>query len=177
MLKRAGLKIWKVDVLENVHGGSCRVYAVHENNPVKKVDSTLMKFERICGINKSGFEIYYSFARNVQKSKEALVDALSALKDRGKKVISFGATSKSTTVFNYCGIGNELIDYITDRTDDKIGKFSPGKHIPIIEEGVGFDDSVDAAFLGAWNYKDAILTKYSDFKGSWITHVPEVSVI
>ena len=177
LLKRAGLKIWKVDVLENVHGGSCRIYAVHENNPVKKVDSTLMQFERICGINKSGFEIYYSFARNVQKSKEALVDALSALKDKGKKVISFGATSKSTTVFNYCGIGNELIDYITDRTDDKIGKFSPGKHIPIIAEGVGFDDSVDAVFLGAWNYKDAILTKYSDFKGSWITHVPEVSVI
>jgi len=177
LLKSAGLKIWKVDVLENVHGGSCRVYAVHENNPVKQVDSTLMQFERICGINKSGFEIYHSFASNVQKSKEALVDALSALKDRGKKVISFGATSKSTTVFNYCGIGNDLIDYITDRTDDKIGKFSPGKHIPIIAEGVGFDDSVDAAFLGAWNYKDAILTKYSDFKGSWITHVPEVSVI
>ena len=42
---------------------------------------------------------------------------------------------------------------------------------------LGFDDSVDAAFLGAWNYKDAILSKYPNWRGDWITHVPEVSVI
>ena len=177
LLWRAGLKVWKVDVLENVHGGSCRVYAVHKNNPIESVKSTLMSFEGVCGIYKDGCEVYRSFAENVEKSKKELVDTLSSLKDKGKKIISFGATSKSTTVFNYCGIGKDLIDYITDTTDDKIGKFSPGKHIPIIAEGVGFDHSVDAAFLGAWNYRDAILTKYSDFKGSWITHVPEVSVI
>ena len=175
LLKRAGLKIWKVDVLENVHGGSCRVYAVHENNPVKKVDSTLMQFERTCGID--AFSVYSMFAKNVHKSRESLVDTLSSLKDQGKKIISFGATSKSTTVFNYCGIGKDLIDYITDTTQDKIGKFSPGKHIPIIAEEEGFNSSVDAAFLGAWNYKDAILSKYPNFRGDWITHVPEVSVI
>ena len=81
LLKRAGLKIWKVDVLENVHGGSCRVYAVHENNPVKKVDSTLMQFERTCGID--AFSVYSMFAKNVHKSRESLVDTLSSLKDQG----------------------------------------------------------------------------------------------
>ena len=78
------------------------------------------------------------------------------------------------------GIGNDLIDYITDTTKDKIGKFSPGQHIPIIAEGVGFDSSVDAAFLGAWNYEEEILKKESVFVergGKFITHVPDVRTI
>ena len=47
-------------------------------------------------------------------------------------------------------------------------------HIPIVAEGEGFNESVDCAFLGAWNYKEAILNKHPDFSGRWITHVPEV---
>ena len=52
-------------------------------------------------------------------------------KNEGSKIISYGATSKSTTIFNYCKIGPDLIDYITDTTPEKQGKYSPGMHIPI----------------------------------------------
>ena len=45
----------------------------------------------------------------------------------------YGATSKSTTIFNYCNIGLDLIDYITDTTPTKKNKLSPGKHIPIYD--------------------------------------------
>ena len=40
---------------------------------------------------------------------------------------------KSTTILNYCNIGPDIIDCIFDTTPDKIGKFSPGKHIPIVD--------------------------------------------
>ena len=52
--------------------------------------------------------------------------------------------------------GQDLIDYITDTTPEKQGKYSPGTHIPIISPEEGFDNSVDFAFLGAWNFAEEI---------------------
>lgn len=177
LLERAGMKIWKVEALENIHGGSCRIYAVNEKSNFVSYLSTLLSFEVRMGMGMLAMAPYHAFAENVKKSRESLTNLLKAVKQQGKKIISYGATSKSTTVFNYCGLGPETIDYITDTTPDKIGKFSPGTHIPIVKEEEGFDESVDFAFLGAWNYSDAILDKHPDFKGSWITHVPEVRII
>ena len=70
-----------------------------------------------------------------------------------------------------------MIDYITDTTEDKQGKYSPGTHIPIVSPDEAFDESVDLAYLGAWNFKDVIMNKETDFTqrgGKFITHVPEV---
>ena len=67
-----------------------------------------------------------------------------------------------------------------DTTPDKQGKLSPGVHIPVVSPEEGFDDSVDYAFLGAWNYLDEITKKESEFLrrgGQFITHVPEVRVL
>ena len=51
----------------------------------------------------------------------------------GLKICGYGATSKSTTILNYCKIGPRLIDCIFDTTQDKINKYSPGMHIPIVD--------------------------------------------
>ena len=53
-------------------------------------------------------------------------------------------------------------------------------HIPIISPEDGFDESVDVAYLGAWNFKKEICQKESDFLkrgGKFVTHVPEIQVI
>ena len=72
------------------------------------------------------------------------------------------------------------MDYVTDTTLNKQGKFTPGKHIPIISAEVGFNKSVDYAFLGAWNFKKEILKKEKNFLkrgGRFISHVPIVKII
>ena len=123
------------------------------------------------------FETYQIFADRVKKSKEVLHRKLSNLKHNGKRIVSIGATSKSTTVFNYCGIDSSLIDCITDTTPDKQGLLAPGSHIPVVDrESVNLND-YDYAFLGAWNFKSVIANKESEFVkngGKFITHVPEV---
>ena len=101
-------------------------------------------------------------------------------KNGGNKIVGYGATSKSTSVFNYCQIGPNIIDYIVDTTPSKQGRLSPGVHIPIISPQEGFDDSVNYAFLGAWNYLEEITKKESLYLrrgGKFITHVPEVSIL
>ena len=96
------------------------------------------------------------------------------IKNDGKKICGYAATAKSSTILNYCKIGTDLIDYITDTTKEKIGKFSPGMHIPIISAENFTIDKPDVSYLFAWNHKKEIFKKEKSFLsqgGTWISHV------
>ena len=56
-------------------------------------------------------------------------------------------TSKSTTILNYCQIDNTQIDYICDTTPEKIGKYSPGMHIPIVNMDHFYNNQPGALFI------------------------------
>jgi methylation protein EvaC len=180
ILMKNGLKIFRVDNL-SVHGGSNRVYVSH-NRPVEPSVRENLQKEDDFGLNE--FKTYQEFAKRVEKSKNDLVDLLVKLKNDGKRVMSIGATAKSTTVFNYCGIGvspwqADLIELITDTTKDKQGMCAPGSHIPVVSrESIDIND-YDYVYLGAWNFKDVIVNIESEFVqngGKFITHVPNVSI-
>ena len=183
ILMNNGLKIFRVDNL-SVHGGSNRVYVSHlpdhtflRFRPVEISVRENLQREYDFGID--NFQTYEIFSERVNKSKKDLVELLTKLKDEGKRVVSIGATSKSTTVFNYCGIDESLVECITDTTPDKQGLLAPGSHIPVVDrESVNLND-YDYVFLGAWNFKDVIANKEREFVengGKFITHVPEVMV-
>ena len=177
ILKKNGLTLFDVDNI-SVHGGSNRIYARKSSDAVVKdsVTRNLME-ERQFGVDK--FETYQIFADRIEKSKKDLVNLLTKLKNEGKKVISIGATSKSTTVFNYCGIRSDLIEFITDTTPDKQGTLAPGSYIPVVARDIVNLNEYDYAFLGAWNFKDLIANKEREFVengGKFITHVPEIMV-
>ena len=95
----------------------------------------------------------------------------SLVKKRGNNIAGYAATSKSTTILNYCNIGNDKIDFICDTTPEKIEKFSPGKHIPIVDMSHFYKNQPDSIYLFAWNHKDEILKKEDNFKGEWFSHV------
>ena len=183
ILMNNGLKIFRVDNL-SVHGGSNRVYVSHlpgntflRFRPVEISVKENLQREYDFGID--NFQTYEIFSERVNKSKKDLVELLTKLKGEGKRVVSIGATSKSTTIFNYCGINKSLIECITDTTPDKQGMLSPGSYIPIVDRGLVNLNNYDYAFLGAWNFKDVIANKEREFVengGKFITHVPEVMV-
>jgi methylation protein EvaC len=184
ILMNNGLKTFRVDNLL-VHGGSNRIYVSHlpshtflRNRPVELTVRENLNKEKDFGIN--NFQTYEMFSERVNKSKNDLVELLRELRFiRDKRIICIGATSKSTTVFNYCDIDESLIECITDTTPDKQGLLAPGSHIPVVDrESVNLND-YDYAFLGAWNFKDVIANKEREFVengGKFITHVPEVMV-
>ena len=180
LLRRQGLEIFDVENL-SVHGGSNRIYVKKIDNKKIKVENSLeenIALELAAGLDK--FERYLEFATSVEQSKEDLLSLLNSYKAENKKIVSYGATSKSTTVFNYCGITSEHIEYIVDTTPYKQGKLAPGSHIPVISPEDGFDDLVDVAFLGAWNFSQEICSKekgFIDRGGEFITHVPKVGVV
>jgi len=102
------------------------------------------------------------------------------LKRLGKRVVGYGATSKSTTVINYCGITHDLVEFISDTTPIKQGKFSPGAHIPVRPATEFTSNYPDHALLFAWNHAQEIIPKERGFQaagGKWIMYVPQVQVL
>jgi methylation protein EvaC len=178
ILEKSGLEIFRVENLE-VHGGSNRIYACKKKTrEIEKSVITNLNLENSQGLLL--YETFKQFGQKVEESKEKLTNMLVDLKSKGNKICSYGATSKSTTVFNYCNIGTNIIDYIVDTTPEKQGKFSPGVHIPVISPEEGFNQQVNVAFLGAWNFVKEITYKEKQFLldgGIFVTHVPEVRVI
>ena len=172
--KKAGLQIFNIEKLKT-HGGSNRVYfKKYSNSKIKILDnvSRYLKNEKKIGIHK--LDVYRKFSKSVQKSKIKLVQIFKKLKKRGEPIIGYGATYKSSTVLNYCNLNHKFIDYFLDTTPTKVGKFTPGTHIPILKYN-GIPNNVRFAFLGAWNFKDEIFKKEKAFikrGGKFISHVP-----
>ena len=179
IVKNYQLKLFDVEKISN-HGGSLRYFITKKKNSFK-ITSRLNKIineEKRQWLN--NFATFKKFAKKVEKSKQKLVALITTLKKKNKKIISYGATYKSTTVFNYCKIDNKFFHYVTDTTKNKQGKFTPGMHIPILSPEKGFNESVDYAYLGAWNFKKEIMNKEKDYLkrgGRFITHVPRVKII
>ena len=179
IVKKSNLRLFDAEEI-TTHGGSMRFYicknsAKHKNTTKIKL---IIKKEKRTNLHK--FSTYLEFSKRVKKSKSNLIKIFKRLKNENKNIISYGATYKSSTIFNYCKIGKKLINYITDTTLNKQGKFTPGQHIPIISPAVGMNDKVDYAFLGAWNFKKEILKKEKEFirrGGKFITHVPSPRII
>ena len=120
-----------------------------------------------------------NFKKKCFRLKKNLREKLISFKKQGKKVCGYAATSKSTTILNFCKIGPDLIKFITDTTKEKIGKFSPGMHIPIINHKNFINEKVDIAVLFAWNHKKEILKnerRFKSLKGKWLTFFPNIKV-
>lgn len=174
LLKQHGLQVSKVENL-SVHGGSNRIYAKKIGAEICPSVDINKSQEKLFGLD--DMQAFNIFAKKVAESKQDLNRFLNNCARSQKKVISYGATSKSTTIFNYCDIDENLIEYIVDTTPEKQGRFSPGKHIPIIKPEQGFNNSIDIAFLGAWNFAEEIRKKEKNFKGRFLTHVPSIRVL
>jgi hypothetical protein len=125
-------------------------------------------------------ETFVQLRRNIERSRTNLNVLLKSLKGQGKRVVGYAATSKSTTVTNYCGITPDLVEYISDTTPLKQGKYSPGVHIPVRPYEEFKSRYPDYALLFGWNHAEEILAKEQAFKvagGKWIVYVPQVKVI
>jgi 2-polyprenyl-3-methyl-5-hydroxy-6-metoxy-1,4-benzoquinol methylase len=163
---------------QKTHGGSMRYVLAHAGAyPVRSSVTDLLAKEQSLGLHR--LCTFDNFRKNVEKSRTDLVGLLRDLKSQGKSIAGYGATSKSTTILNYCGIGPDLIDYICDTTPIKQGKFTPGMHIPVVPYETFKNNPPDFAVLFAWNHAEEIMAKEKEFMaagGKWIVHVPEVKV-
>ena len=153
---------------QKTHGGSMR-YVLRRKNEKNNNLEKILKYEDKNKINK--IESCLKFKRNCEISRDNIIKKIVSFKNSGKSICGYAATSKSTTILNYCNLGTNYIDYICDTTKEKIGKFSPGMHIPIKDMDYFKKNMKDCIYLFAWNHKEEIFKKEKNFKGEWFSHV------
>ena len=179
LVQKYDLRLFHVENI-STHGGSNRYYICKNDAYYKKSKELINIIKKELNYKLNKYSTFRAFSKRVKKSKNDLVNLVIKLKKNNKKIISYGATYKSTTVFNYCRLNNKFFDNVTDTTKNKQGKFTPGTHIPIVSPDTGINNSVDFAFLGAWNFKKEILKKEKNYikrGGKFITHVPKIKII
>ena len=155
---------------QKTHGGSMR-YIIKRKGLNKKSARLLklLKLEKKNNVN--SFLGCKKFKKEVENSKIRLMKRIEKILASGKKICGYGATSKSTTILNYCKIDNTMIDCVFDTTPDKIDKLSPGMHIPIKHYKYFKNSDYKNVFLFAWNHKKEILKKEKSKKIKWLTHL------
>ena len=163
-----------IDLIKQpTHGGSMR-YVIARKGIKQQQRNVQIILDQEKHANLDNYSFCEKFKENCENSKMRLKKLLNGYKNDGKKIAGYAATSKSTTVLNYCKIGSDIIDYICDTTDEKINKYSPGMHIPIVSIEHFRTNMPDIAYLFAWNHKEEIFNKEKEFnkrKNKWVSHI------
>jgi SAM-dependent methyltransferase len=178
LFRRHGLEIFHVDRLP-IHGGSLRLHAGHAGaRPVRNSVGELLAEERAKGVDQTPF--YQGFAEQVRRLKTDLLRQLAGLKQRGQSVAAYGASAKGSTLLNYCGLGQETLDFVADRSTHKQGRLTPGTHLPIVPPEELAKRRPDHTLLLTWNFADEILEQqraYRERGGMFIIPIPEVRTV
>jgi len=133
--------------------------------------------EKKAGLNK--LSTYHDFAATVKQNTDELRKLLIELKQQGKRVFALGAPVKGSTLLNYSKIGPDLVACATEVNQFKIGRLTPGTHIPVVDER-SLQQQPDYYLVLSWNFIDYLVDKYKDFLrkgGKFIVPVPHVRVI
>ena len=161
-----------------VHGGElrCVLGLRGAHSRTSAVDEWLER-EQAAGMSSPA--TYRQFAARAATIRDELTRLVARIASGHRQIAGYGATAKSSTILNYCGLGPEQIQYIADVTPGKQGKLTPGAHIPVQPPEFFRSSAPDYAILFAWNHEREILEKEMEFEaggGRWITYVPNVMI-
>jgi 2-polyprenyl-3-methyl-5-hydroxy-6-metoxy-1,4-benzoquinol methylase len=162
ILKKANLALVKAD-LNDINGGSIRCYATHTDN----FKYTKREFSRVVSdLRRQEFDMeldtnkpYQHFQVRIDDHKRELVSLLNRLKEDGKKMQIYGASTKGNTILQWCGIDHSIIDYAAERNPDKYGAFTLGTNIPIISEADSRAMKPDYYLVLPWHFREEFLTR------------------
>jgi hypothetical protein len=125
-------------------------------------------------------EALEKFRARIATTKTELTETLKAIKAQGKTIAAFGCPAKATTLLHHFGIGRETLDYIVEENERKVGRFSPGKHIPVVSVAHFREHPPNYMVLLAWNFQADLRSRHDWFVeggGQWILPMPIVEVV
>lgn len=176
--ERNGMYVYRVDPI-NIHGGTLRVYCAKNGSDIPVEDSyfKVLESEKLAGLNSP--EVYTSLQPKVDALCIDFVEFLVKQKKAGAKIAAYGAAAKGNTMLNYCGVKPYLIDFVSDLTPSKQGKFLPGSRIPVYGEEKIAEERPDYIVILPWNWEGEIRKRLS-FSSEWgaklVTAVPSLKI-
>lgn len=178
---RHGLTLFDVEELPT-HGGSLRIFARHTDNTNPAYSGTdrveAMRTQEI-DFGLATMATYTAFGEQVKATKRKLLKFLIEAKDAGKSVVCYGAAAKGVTLVNYCGVRDDLVEYVVDKSPHKQNHYMPGVRIPIYGPERIFETKPDYVLILPWNLKQEIsgeMARIREWGGRFVVPIPEVLV-
>lgn len=159
------------------HGGSIRVYASRKGTHSVRGSVAEALADEAENLT---MEKLHAFKKNVVNSKLQLHALLKDIKARGERVYGIGAPSRASTLINYVGLDDGILDCVLEISGSyKIGKYIPGTTIPVLDESRLFEDQPEYAMLLSWHIADELMPKLTarGFKGRFIIPLPIPSIV
>lgn len=175
LFERAGLVLADVDELP-VHGGSLRLHGVHAAAGRRHGDRTRILAAREQAAGFTGLERYRRFADDVVAHRRALLSLLDRITREGRSVAGWGASAKGNTLLSYCGIDRSRLAYIVDRNPMKVGLYTPGTHIPVVDVEHFRGQPPDYLLILAWNFAEEIIRQAKSFSPADVRFIVPVPV-
>lgn len=161
------------------HSGSIRVFGCKKGAyPISERMTSLLKEEEEFGLSRQ--ETYEKFAARVDAHIKSFKKLLTDIKAKGHTIAGLTFPARANTLLGATDIGSETIDYITEFSTIKIGKYSPGSHIKVVDQEILFgDDAPDYGVLLSWHIADEIIPRFraKGFKGKIIVPLPEPRIL
>lgn len=171
--KRFGLELFDVQKIDT-HGGSIRCFVKFADNKALSVSDRLLA---MLTAEKDIDAKVKTLGLNIERLRFNLRKRLAEIKSEGKSIAIFGMPAKATTLMYTFDLGRELIDFAIEDAPLKQGLLTPGKHIPVYSSKAIEECKPDCLLILAWNFADSIIKKHPEFKGKWITPIPELKEV
>ncbi len=176
LLSSHGLSIADVE-RRAIHGGSLRVTATSGGTSGAAAAAVLAE-EEAWGVR--DLATYQRFAECVERAIVKLRAFLHARKRAGRRIAAYGAAAKGATLLNALGIGDEVLDFVVDRSPLKQGRYLPGTRLPIYAPEYLLTTMPDDVLLLTWNFADEVLAQQAEYRrrgGHFIVPIPEPQVV
>ena len=178
LFESVGLELVAVERVPT-KGGSLLYFIQRSGGPVKDALSVASLLELEEKVKLYEKQTYVDFSNRINRLKRLTREHLSAAKAKNQTVAAFGASITGTTLIYHFELGG-LIDYMVDDNPAKIGRYSPGLHIPVLPSSALEEKKPECTLALAWRYADLFISqhpKYLSEGGEFVVPVPEFRVV
>ena len=170
LIERYGLHVFDV-MLSPISGGSWVIY--FSKNKKEKTKELIKHEKKELENNINSYHRWVEFSDQVTVHSEELKQMVM---QNDKKIPAYGASARSSTLLNFCGITNKHISVVIDKNPMKNGLMTAGSNIPVVsfEDGLKEIKSSEKILLLAWNFQDEIVQELREagFSGKFIIPLP-----
>jgi hypothetical protein len=177
LLEGAGLSVVDAERI-SAAGGSIRVYAKKGKLPLSARAKKIIEDEEKAGLYDE--KVLIEFAKKIHAAKNDLMSILLSCKKEGARIVGLTSSARSNTLLNFTKINDTLLDYAGEKKGSpKIGLYTPGTHVPVVDEARILADQPEYVLVLSWHIGEELAkkTKEAGYKGKFIIPLPVPRIV
>ena len=161
------------------YGGNIRAYVCRRGmKPISPRVKELLDLEEEKGLFTTA--TWERWRRRVHENKTRFMELAYGAKQRGQRFVADSCPGRGAVLVNYYGLNKDLMPYIAQLPgSEKVGKYLPGTHIPIVDNKIILEEQPDYIVILAWHYGDFIMKNWRQkgITSKFVMPLPEFRII